>query len=85
MDVYYAIKRNGKWLQGIEPNANYCKTATAPTMGTRHTFCEYRTIWGAEQKSFERLTAANYIKTLFEEYRWRDKQPSDIKIVPILK
>lgn len=25
-DVRYAIKRGGKWLQGVEPNQNYCNS-----------------------------------------------------------
>lgn len=82
-DVKYAIKRSGKWLQGIEPNKNYCCSATAPTMGNRYTYSEYKTVWGTEQVAFERLTATNYIKTLMEEYRWGDKVAMDFKIVAI--
>lgn len=83
-DVKYAIKRNGKWLQDIEPNKNYCCGATAPTMGNRYTYSEYKTVWGTEQVAFERLTATSYIKTLMEEYRWGDKAVSDFKVVAIM-
>lgn len=83
MTFRYAIKRGGKWLQGVEPNSNYCCSKTAPTMGNRFAYSEYKTVWGIEQKSFERLTAGNYIKTLIEEYRWGDKCPMKFQIVPI--
>lgn len=82
-DVRYAIKRGGKWLQGVEPNQNYCNSAKAPTMGDRHTYSEYKTVWGTEQVAFERLTATNYIKTIMKEYRWGDKPATDFKVVAI--
>lgn len=77
---FYAIKRNGKYLQGIEANENYATGACAPTMGVRHTLSEYRSIWDKDPKRFEPLTAANYIKVIFEEYRWETKSAADIKI-----
>ena len=51
--------------------------------GDRHTYSEYKTVWGAEQVAFERLTATNYIKTIIEEYRWGDKPATDFKVVAI--
>lgn len=81
MDIRYAAKRNGKWLQGIEPNQNYCCAKTAPTMGNRYTYSEFKTVWGTEQKFFEPLTFLGYIRTLTEEYRWGDKKHSDFKII----
>lgn len=80
-DIRYALKRNGYWLQEIEANKNYVKGSCAPTMGARHSFSEYKTIWGKEIKFFEHLTFANYLKVLFEEYRWESRVASDIKIV----
>lgn len=62
-----------KYLQGIKPNDNYCRSGTAPTMGARHSFCEYKTIWGNRKKYFEPLTLANYIKVIFDENRWETK------------
>lgn len=70
-------------MQGVEPNQNYCNSAKAPTMGDRHTYSEYKTVWGTEQVAFERLTATNYIKTIMEEYRWGDKPATDFKVVAI--
>ena len=83
-DYRYAVKRGNRWLQGIEPNEKYCWSGTAPTMGNRHTHSEYKTVWGTEQKLFEKMTAANYIKTLMEEYRWGDKSPMKFQIIPVL-
>ena len=31
--IYYAIKIGDEYMQGIEPNENYCRSGTAPTMG----------------------------------------------------
>lgn len=81
-DIRYSVKRCGKWLQGIEANSNYVCGACAPTMGARHTLTEYRTVWGKEQKFFERLTLLGYLGTLFEEYRWEEKKYTEIKVVP---
>ena len=82
-NVMYAIKRGGKWLQGIKTSPNYVRSGTAPTMGTRYTYSEFQTAWGKEQVLFERLTLANYIKTLTEEYRWGDLKPMDFTVVTV--
>ena len=37
-----------------------------------------------EQRLFEKMTAANHIKTLMEEYRWGDKSPTKFQIIPVL-
>lgn len=78
----YAIKCEDKYLQGIESNKHYSRTGTAPTMGARHCFHEYETVWGADFIIFEPLTAISYVKVVFEEYRWEEKQPIEIKIIP---
>lgn len=70
------------YLQDIEPNENYSFTGTAPTMGARHSFCEYKTVWGAKEKYFEPLTLANYIKVLLEEYRWEQRPVEAFVILP---
>ena len=79
----YAIKCNGKYLQGIKPNDHYSRTGTAPTMGVRHSFTEFETVWGEDVCYIEPLTVSNYLKVLFEEYRWNTKNPKDIKLIPI--
>lgn len=82
-DVRYAIKRCNRWIQGIEPNSNYVGSGRAPTMGTRYTYSEFKTVWGNEQRTFERLTIANYIKVLLEEYRWNELKPMEFKVVAV--
>lgn len=78
----YAVECNGKYLQGIKPNEHYSRTGTAPTMGARHCFHEYETIWGDEFKVTEPLTTVSYLKVLFEEYRWEEREPIEIEIIP---
>lgn len=82
----YAISRTVDaeklYLQRIEANEKYSKSATAPTMGDMHNYSEYNTVWGREKKAFERLTAANYIKTLLEEFRW-DRIPFFFQVEPV--
>ena len=78
----YAIKCGDKYLQGIEPNKYYSRTGTAPTMGARHCFHEYETIWENEFKITEPLTTIGYLKVLFEEYRWGEREPIEIEIIP---
>lgn len=87
MALYYEIRRetDGLFLQGVEANERYSQTATAPTMGNRHIHAEYSTVWEENRKVFERLTAANYIKIIFEEFRWKDRKPFEIKITPFLE
>lgn len=80
-DIRYAIKRGKRWLQCVKESPSYTGSATAPTMGARHTFSEFQTEWGTEMVLFERLTAANCIKVLMEEYRWGDLRPMEFKVV----
>lgn len=80
-DVRYAVKRGNKWLQGIEANEHYAPTGMAPTMGNRHTYSEYRTVWGDKPVFVERLTLASHIKILCEEYRWGDLKAVDFKVI----
>lgn len=82
-DIRYAIKRGNRWLQGIKESPSYVGSATAPTMGARYTHSEFQTVWGKEKVTFERLTAANCIKVLLEEYRWGDLKPMEFKVVNI--
>ena len=78
----YAIKCGNKYMQGIEPNEYYSRTGTAPTMGARHCFHEYKSIWGDEIKGTEPLTTVSYLKVIFEEYRWEERDPKEIEIIP---
>lgn len=84
-DVRYTIKRGNRWLQGTAESPSYVGSATAPTMGNRHTYSEYQTVWGKEPVEFERLTAMNCIRVLQEEYRWGDLKPMEIRIIPVQK
>ena len=84
MRIAYAIKRGNKWLQGVKANEKYCCSVTAPTMGNRYAYSEYKTMWGDDQKTFEPLTATGYIKTLLEEYRWGDKNATKFTVVPVV-
>ena len=54
--VFYRIKRNGKYLQTVDANERYCSSGRAPTMGVKHSWSEYKTIWGDEVY----LTEVNY-------------------------
>ena len=82
-NIMYSVKRGNRWLKGIVPNSNYVGSGTAPTMGTRYTYFEFNTVWGNEQVTFERLTLANYIKVLLEEYRWGALKPIEFKVVTV--
>ena len=82
MTLYDAIKYGRKYVKGIEPNEKYTKSSTAPTMGTRYTYSDFATVLSNEVVYIERLTAANYIRTLMEEFRWGDKKPRKIELIP---
>ena len=51
-------------------------------MGNKHTPAEYKSLWSTEPKAYEPLTAMNYIKIILEEFRWKDRKPQDIKLIP---
>ena len=81
----YCISReNGtEFLQGIEANEHYVQNSRAPTMGVCHGYSEFKTVWGNDPVTFERLTAANYIKIIMEEFRWGDATPCSVQIEPV--
>ena len=83
--IYYSIKCGRKYLKRTEPNEKYCHSATAPTMGARHDHSEYKTVWSNDPVYFERMTAINHLKVLVEEFRWGDKKPSKIELIPNCK
>ena len=80
--IFYNIKRNGKYLQTVEANESYCASGVAPTMGVRHSWSEYKTVWGNEPKNIEPLSVTSYMRILLEEYRWEEKKPTKIEIIP---
>lgn len=83
--IFYAIKIGNKYMQSVEPNENYCRSGTAPTMSTRFSHSEFKSVWGDEIKPIEPLTVANYLKVLLEEYRWGERITNKIEIIPLKK
>ena len=80
---YYISRKNrSEYLQGIEANDTYIQNSRAPTMGVCHGFSEFMTVWGDKPVAFERLTAANYIKVIMEEFRWGDVAPYCVILEP---
>jgi hypothetical protein len=82
MTIYYAIKCGDQYIVGAEPNEKYCSSKTAPTMGTRYDHSEYKTVLSCEPAYFERLTAIGYLRVLMEEFRWGDKKPNEVELIP---
>ncbi len=82
MTLYYAIKFGRKYVKGIEPNEKYTKSSTAPTMGARYAHSDFVTVFSNEAVYIERLTAISYLRTLMEEFRWGDKKPHKIELIP---
>jgi hypothetical protein len=82
MTIYYAIKYGDQYIVGTEPNEKYCSSKTAPTMGARYDHSEYKTVLSDEPNYFERLTAVGNIRVLMEEFRWGDKKPQKIELIP---
>ena len=82
MTLYYAIKCGRKYVKGIEPTEKYTKSSAAPTKRTRYAHSEFVTVLSDEIVYIERLTAINYLRTLMEEYRWGDKKPKKIELIP---
>lgn len=75
---YYISRKNrSEYLQGIEVNDTYIQT-----MGVCHGFSVFMTVWGDKPVAFERLTAANYIKVIMEEFRWGDVAPYCVILEP---
>lgn len=80
--IFYNIKRNGKYLQTVEANDKYCSSGTAPTMSVRHSWNEYKTVWGDNPKSIEPLSVVSYLRTVLEEYRYEELKSEKIEIIP---
>ena len=82
MTIYYAIRCGDQYVVGTEPNERYCSSAKAPTMGARYDHSEYKTALSCDPSYFERLTAIGYLRTLMEEFRWGDKKPQKVQLIP---
>ena len=82
MTIYYAIRCGDQYVVGTEPNEKYCSSAKSPTMGTRYDHSEYKTVLSYEPAYFERLTAIGYLRVLMEEFRWGDKKPHEVELIP---
>lgn len=50
--------------------------------GARYSYSEFKSIWGYDIKLIESLTIASYLKVLFEEYRWNEKELEKIELIP---
>ena len=71
-------------ISGIRPNEKYCPNSKAPTMGKNHDHSEFETVWTTDELvTFERMTAINYLRVLMEEFRWGDKEPFPVFILPM--
>ena len=80
---FYCVRiPTGEYLQGIDINENYSRTGTAPTMGVRHSFCEFKTIWGMKSKAFDYRTLGGYINVLLNEYQWDERLRDPFAILP---
>ena len=51
-------------------------------MGARYDHSEYKTVLSYEPAYFERLTAIGYLRVLMDEFRWGDKKPKKIELIP---
>lgn len=80
---FYIVRiQTGEYLQGIDINDNYSRSGTAPTMGVRHSFCEFKTIWGGKPRAFDYRTLSGYINVLLNEYQWDERVVYPFVIIP---
>lgn len=80
---FYCVRiPTGEYLQGIDINENYSRTGTAPTMGVRHSFCEYKTLWSMKPKAFDYRTLGGYINVLLNEYQWDERLRDPFSVIP---
>lgn len=85
ISLLYTIKVGNKYIKDIESNENYAFGARAPTMGNCHTNSEFTIILDDEPTLIEKLTVANYLRVLFEEFTWQEKPLNKIIIEPITR
>lgn len=80
---FYSVRiPSGLYLQGIDTNENYSRTGTAPTMGVRHSFNEFKTVWGQKPHAFDYRTLGGYINVLLNEYQWDERLLEPFVIIP---
>lgn len=83
MIPFYAVKiATGEYLQGVDINEHYCRTGTAPTMGARHSFNEFKSVWAMRPKAFDYRTLSGYINVLLNEYQWGDRPCASFVVIP---
>jgi hypothetical protein len=54
-------------------------------MGNCHTNSEFTIIFDDEPTLIEKLTVANYLRVLFEEFTWQEKPLNKIIIEPVVQ
>ena len=80
---FFAVKHlNGEYLQGVDVNERYSRTGRAPTMGVRHSYNEFKTIWGETPKAFDYMTLGGYLKVLLSEFHWEDRECEKFEVIP---
>ena len=85
INLLYTIRVGDKYVKEIEANENYAFSAHAPTMGNCHTNSEFTIILDDMPTLIEKLTVANYLRVLFEEFTWQEKPLNKIIIEPIIR
>lgn len=65
----FAIMDGDMFLQRLEPNARYAKSASGIQTGL-HTYSEYTPIFGHKEQWFDSRTATSYLAGLVEHLRW---------------
>ncbi|MBR3043966.1 MAG: hypothetical protein IKH27_11540 [Oscillospiraceae bacterium] len=83
--ILYNIKMGRKYLQKIEPTENYVSSGKAPIMGRRYSIADFRSVWGSDPVGFEMLTANSYISCIMQEFRWEDRKPVSIQLIPVVQ
>lgn len=82
MPFYFVRIQSGLYLQGVDINEHYCRTGMAPTMGARHSFNEFKTVWGSKPRAFDYRTLGGYINILLSEYQWEDRLRDPFAVIP---
>lgn len=85
INLLYTIKVGDKFVKTIEANEGYVCGSRAPTMGVCHTNSEFTIILDDEPTLIEKLTVANYLRVLFEEFTWQEKPLNKIIIEPVVQ
>ena len=65
----FAIMDGDMFLQKLEPNERYAKTARG-IQTDRHSYSEYTPVFGHEERWMDSRTATSYLAGLVEHLRW---------------